>query len=745
LREQLPCEFDTKNPRLDHPRVVIGTPLERLEDLRLLRGNGQFVDDLHVAGMLHAVVVRSMFAHGTIRALEVRAARALPGVHAIYTARDVAAAYGGSVPHVPLRVGSFAEVEPFAQPVIAHGKVRYVGEPLAIVVAESVAHAEDAAEAVQADIEPLPAIVDRASALAGSALLFESAGRNTVATYTAAKGDAAGVRAAYRRSERFAMHRHSAVFMEPRGLLADWRGAESRMVVTGSAKVPFANRRMLTRCMDLPEECIEMRWSDFGGGFGVRGDFYPEDFLVPFASRKLGRPVKWVEDRRENLLAANHARDIECELEMACDGEGRVLCLRGHAWVNVGAYYRMSGAVQPRNVAQFIAGPYRVPHVHMQSTVLVSNKTPTGAYRGPGRFEADFFRERLFDMAARDLGIDPVEFRRRNLVAKDEMPYELATLTPVESREALDNGDYTLTLERCLQEIGWHDKAPRVGKRQADGRHFGMGIGCFVEGGGAGPKETARLVLHADGGVDVHVGSVNLGQGMETVFTQIAAEALGMPMERLRICHGSTSGLREGFGSFHSRSVVMGGSAVVLAAQALKGKMQADSRRPLEAEAEFHSHRHTYSYGAAAACVAVDPRTGQVELLDYVTVQDVGRIMNPLTCAGQAVGAVVQGLGGVFLERMAYDAQGQFLSGSFADYLLPSASDFPRIRAIVLENSPSPFNPLGAKGGGEGGIVPVAGVVANAVASALAPLGAAPRELPLAPPQVWSLIESHRR
>jgi aerobic carbon-monoxide dehydrogenase large subunit len=723
---------------------AIGQPVERLEDARLLRGRGQFVDDLHAEGMLHAVVVRSAVAHGNIRALHTGSAHALPGVHAVYTAADVAASYGNAVPVVPLRVGSFAEVEPFGQPVIAQHKVRYVGEPLAIVVADSVALAEDAADVVQADIESLPAIVDRESALQDRSLLFDATGSNRVVTYSAVKGNAASVEAAYRRCEKFRVHRHSAVFMEPRGLLADWRGAQSHMIVTGSAKVPFANRRMLMRCMDLPEECVEMRWSDFGGGFGVRGEFYPEDFLVPFAARKLGRPVKWVEDRRENLLAANHAREIDCELEIACTRDGQVLALKGHAYVNVGAYYRMSGAVQPRNVAQFICGPYRVPNVDMQATVLVSNKTPTGAYRGPGRFEADFFRERLFDMAARDLNIEPVEFRRRNLVSKEELPYPIATLTPVESREELDNGDYTVTLERCLAEIRWTDRSAQVGKRQADGRYYGLGIGCFVEGGGAGPKETARLVLHDDGTVDVHVGSVNLGQGMETVFTQIAADALGIPMDRIRLFHGSTNGLSEGFGSFHSRSVVMGGSAVLLAADALKKKMHADARRPLEADGVFHSHRHTYAYGAAAAHVAVDPKTGHVELLEYVTVQDVGRIMNPLTCAGQAVGAVAQGLGGVFLEHMAYDEDGQFLSGSLADYMMPSATDFPKIRAIVLENSPSPFNPLGAKGAGEGGIVPVAGVVANAVASALAPLGVVPRELPLSPPKLWSLIQSSR-
>jgi carbon-monoxide dehydrogenase large subunit len=753
------------------PRV--GTPVERLEDLRLLRGEGRYLDDFHVPGMLHAAIVRSVVPHGRLLGIDTSAARALPGVAAVFTAAEVAEASGGKVPIVPLRIGSLPQLEPYGQPVIAGDKVRYVGEPLAIVVAETPAIAEDAADLVVADIEALPPVVDRA----GASLLFDDTGTNVAITYTATKGDVSAVAATYRRKERFAVHRHSAAFLEPRGLLAQWNGAATRMDITGSAKVPYSNRRMLAHFMDLPEDCIEMHWSDFGGGFGVRGEVYPEDVLVPFASRRLRRPVKWVEDRRENLLAANHAREIECELEIACAADGAILSLSGHAHVNVGAYLRMSGWVQPRNVAQFIAGPYRVPNVLMQSSVIVSNKAPSGAYRGPGRFEADFFRERLMDMAARDLGIDPVAFRRRNLVTAAEQPYRVADLSPVDSKnEHFDGGEYSLALDRCLAEIGWAQKAPQQGL-QPDGRYHGLGIGCFVEGGGAGPKETARFIADGEGGIDLHVGSTNLGQGMETVFTQIAADALGLPMARIRLFHGGTGVLKEGFGSYHSRSVVMGGSAVLDAAQKLKAAITAaaakrfgcepgqvklgeglgashgsasatlaelarDAKDGLAADGTFATHHHTYAYGAAAAHVSVDPRTGHVQLLDYVTVEDLGRVINPLTCTGQAIGAVVQGLGGTFLEHLAYDAEGQFLAGSLADYLLPTATDFPRIRAVLLEHSPSPHNPLGAKGGGEGGIVPVGGVISNAVAAALAPLGVQLRELPITPVRVWELVNA---
>jgi carbon-monoxide dehydrogenase large subunit len=752
----------------------VGTPVERVEDLRLLRGRGQYVDDLHREGMLHAAILRSTVAHGRLVAIHAEAARKLPGVRAVYTAADVAQAFGGSIPTIPMGFAAMEGMEAFEQPVIAHDKVRHVGEALAIVIADSAALAEDALDALVADIEDLPPVMDPAGN-GDPVLLFERHGSNLATTYTALKGDAhaAMAGAAYRRKESFRIHRHTAVAMEPRGLLADWDGANTKLTLIGAAKAPFQTKRMLGRRMDLPDECIDVFEPSIGGSFGVRGEFYPEDYLVPFAARKLGRPVKWVEDRRENLLATSQAREIDCELEIGCARDGTILALIGHARVDVGAYLRMSVAVQPRNVAQFMAGPYRVANVHVQSSVLVSNKAPSAAYRGPGRFEADFFRERLFDLVAADLGLDRVEFRRRNLVASHEMPYPVATVTPAERKDDFDSGDYQVTLDRCLKEIRWQEKSALQGKL-VDGNYHGLGVGCFIEGGAAGPREHARLAVEPDGTVCAYVGSTNLGQGLETVCVQIAADALRVPMERIRIFHGSTTYLSDGFGSYHSRSVVMGGSAILAAAMKLKDEIRERAARRLgcepaqvdigedlsisaqgrsvdlrelvgdglSVEGVFANHHHTYAYGAAAAHVAVNARTGQVTVLDYVTVADLGRIINPLTAKGQAVGAVVQGLGGVLLEELVYDAHGHFLTASLADYLLPTATDFPNIRAFILENSPSPNNPLGAKGGGEGSIIPVGGVIANAVASALGPMGAGLRDLPLSSFNVWKLLHA---
>ncbi len=752
----------------------IGRPVERIEDQRLLRGRGEYADDLHPEGLLYAAILRSSVAHGRIRAIDVRAARAMSGVRGVYTAEDVAQVSNGKIPQIPLRLAAIPELEQFGQPVIAHGKVRYVGEPVAMVVADSPALAEDALDAIEVEIEPLAAVVEHDLSGPGDALLFESFGSNSPIGYLATKGDAASVKAPYVRRERFSVQRHSAVCLEPRGVIALWDEAGPKLTILGAAKIPFQNRKMLAQQMDLPEECVEMIEGDVGGGFGVRGTFHPEDFLVPFAARKLRRPVKWIEDRRENLLNSNHARETDMELEIACELDGTILALRGHAWVDAGAYLRTSTAQPTRNVAQFLSGPYRVPNIHIEATLLLSNKCPIGTYRGPGRFEADFFRERLLDMAAGDLGIDRVEFRRRNLPSEAEMPYPLATVSPPQKAEKLDSGDYRITLDRCLAEIGWAEKSGLQGK-MIDGRFHGLGIGCFIEGGAAGPRENARMTIDPDGFVSVFVGSANVGQGVETVSLQIAADALGMPMDRLRIFHGSTTYLKEGFGSYHSRSVVMGGSAILDAANNLKNVVRSAAAKRLgcavteveigEGLAAVHGAKtvhlselaseglsaegtfanlafiHTYAYGAAAAHVAVDPRTARVELLEFVVVEDIGRIINPLTAHGQVIGAVVQGLGGAFLEHLQYDAEGQFLTGTLADYLLPTATDFPNIRAILLENSPAPDNPLGAKGGGEGGIVPVGGVIANAIANALGSLGVEPRDLPLSPPKLWALIQ----
>jgi len=758
--------------------TLVGAPVQRVEDRRFLRGEGTYVADLTREGLCHVVVVRSSVAHGTLHAIGTEAARALPGVLAVVTAADIIAARG-EVPKIPLRQQVLDEGLPYLQPVIAEGVVRYVGEPVAVVVADDAAVAEDAAALIEMDIAPLPAVAGIERAAAGDVLLFPQSSGNRPMVFTAEKGDAADAfaRADYTRRERFSVQRHSAIPMETRGLFAEWDDAAGHLTLHGAAKVPFFNRSLLAKMLGLGRDAVDLIEVDVGGGFGARGEFYPEDFLIPFCARLLGRPVRWVEDRREHFTAMNHAREMFAEVEIACTRDGMVIGLRGTVDVDIGAYVRTNGFTGPRNVAQFMSGPYHIPNIALDAAVYVTNKTPAGTYRGPGRFEASFFGERLFDMAAHDLGIDPAEFRRRNLVSEAQMPYKLAKMRHIDpsANTECDGGAYEIVLDRCLDAFGWFERVKRQGAF-IDGRYHGYGLGMFIEGGAAGPREGCRISLEQDGRVTVAVGSSALGQGLETVLSQIASDALEVPLERIRLLHGSTTLVQEGFGSFHSRSTVMGGNAVAQAAEALKVEIRkvaaarfgcSDSdvvvgegmaRRGddvltfadlgalgVSVETSFSNSKHTYSYGAHAVHVAVDPKTGHVAILDYLTVEDVGRIINPATLHGQVLGSVVQGLGSVFLEEIQYDADGQIMTGSFADYLMPTAEDFPAIRSISLELRPCPNNPLGAKGAGEGGLIAVGGAVGNAIAAALRSMKVEPCHLPFSPPRLWRLIQDSRQ
>jgi carbon-monoxide dehydrogenase large subunit len=411
----------------------IGAPVERVEDLRFLRGCGEYVADLVREGMLHAAILRSPVAHGRIQTLDTKPALAIRGIHAVITAADI----GGGVPRIPLRLQTSPATEPFRQPVIASDRVRYVGEPIAVVLADNAAVAEDGVGEISLNIEELTVVADRHVSGRDEALLFEEAGTNLAMKFTAIRGDAdAAFRdAEYTRRERFSMQRHTALPMEPRGLLAEWNATTGHLTVMGAAKVPFFNRRTLAQMMGLPESAVDLIENDVGGGFGARGEFYPEDFLIPFAARQVGRPVMWIEDPREHLIAMNHARQMDCEVEIACQRDGTILGLRGDVFVDLGAYIRTNGLTAPRNVAQFFSGPYRISNIRLGSSALVTNKTPTGTYRAPGRYEGSFFCERLIELAATELGIDTVEMRRRNLVLDAEMPYPLgvsirATSTP---------------------------------------------------------------------------------------------------------------------------------------------------------------------------------------------------------------------------------------------------------------------------------------------------------------------------
>ena len=755
--------------------TYIGAPIERVEDLRFLRGRGQYIADVTLPGLWHMVVLRSNVGHGSIRKIDVSGALSMAGVHAVLTGRDV----GEPVPRIPFR-RPIPSILPYGQPVIATEIVRYVGEPIAVVLADTQEIAEDALALIDVDIEPLPAVVDVRQAMSNAVNLHaHTKDGNLTATFTGEKGDvdAALKASALVLKHSFKTQRQTALPMETRGLIAHWDEATGKLVMSGAAKLPFFNKRAMAKVMGLAEAQVEYLEYDVGGGFGARGEFYPEDALTAIASRKFNRPVKWIEDRREHLMAIGHSRETDCDVEIGFSTDGRLLAVRAEIFVNIGAYMRPNGTTPVRNAAQFITGSYKVDNFSVLSHAVTTNKTPAGTYRGPGRYESCFFFERMLDKAAAKLGVDRLDIRRKNLITHAEMPWPMVNIGPAEGWDAtfLDSGDYVQCFDTVVKEAGWAEKAKNCGKL-IDGRWRGLGIATFVEGGASGPREHARMELRPDGKVLLAVGSSSIGQGVETVFSQIAADALEIGIEAIEVVHGSTTLLKEGFGSYGSRATVMGGCAVIDAANNLLDAFRGAAAKRLGVEAAsltisegvarapdgrsvkladcrddglavdgvFHNSKPTFTYGTAVAEVAVDAGTGHVQVLDYTVMDDVGRIINPETLHGQVVGAAVQGLGAVFGENLVYDGDGQLLVGTLADYEIPLASDFPSVHGHSTELHPSPNNPLGAKGAGEGGIIPVAGAVVNAVADALASMGVEPDELPITPPRLWEMIEKAR-
>jgi aerobic carbon-monoxide dehydrogenase large subunit len=764
---------------------LIGQSLPRREDERLLTGSGCFIDDFRCAGMQHAVIVRSGVAAGRLRAVGTAAARAAPGVSAVLTADD----FARYAQPIPLRGGALPALQAFLQPVIADNCVRYVGEPIAVVVAASRALAEDAADRIEIDIEPATVVASLQAARTGAARVHEGTGSNIAARWRVQRGDVEGAFAAapYVRSERFYCHRHSSVPLETRGLVARWDAVDKRMTVWGAAKAAHFSRDVLARMLGLAPGAVDLIELDVGGSFGSRGEFYPEDLLIPATALICGQPVKWIEDRRENLLAMNHAREMECELAIAADRDGRILGLRGRLWADMGAYVRTTGVIAPAKAGSFLPGPYAIADYACDVEALLTHRTPTGTYRGPGRYEANFFRERLIDLMARDLGLDPAEVRRRNLIGPAQMPYPIGALVPYEGSAHYDSGDYPAALERALQAIDYAGLAAVRGQL-IDGRLHGVGIGCFVDSTGAGPAEYARIAPRPDGGLDLHSGCSTSGQGQRTTFAQIAADRLGWPIERLHVHMGSTTGTARGHGTYHGRGIVMGGNAVDrtaavlieqlldlaaqrsglslerlvwaagrvierdgrgtvleldhVIAQAIAG--DAAARRAVNAEGMFDNRLCTFEYGTQVAHVAIDPETGVLEVVRLLTVEDCGNPVNPMIVHGQVIGASVQGLSGTLLEEFRYDSEGQMLSGTFADYLLATATDFPCVEAISVNLAPSPLNPLGLKGVGEGGTEGVGAAIANAAADALRDCTPLLNELPLTPERLARVLRESR-
>jgi carbon-monoxide dehydrogenase large subunit len=758
---------------------IIGASIKRLEDPRLLVGGGRYVDDLARPGMAHAVIVRSPHAHARVRRVDGRRALAQPGVLACLTGADL-----GGVPAIPIRQGGKPAHVPYLQPPLAGDRVRYVGEPVAVVVATDRASAVDARELVEIEYDVLPALVDADDAeRSGGPLLFPEG--NVADSWTTALGD---VDAALREAacvvrERLSVGRQTAAPMETRGLLAEWDADAGRMTVWGTTKMPYFNRRTLGTMLGLEEAQIDFVETDVGGGFGARGEFYPEDFLVPYLARRLGRPVKWVEDRREHFLAINHSREQQWSVVAGADGQGRLLALDATLVNVLGGYLRTHGVWVAALTASYFPGPYRWPNYRCQVSCVMTNKTPTGTVRAPGFYEGSFVRERILDLLAARLGLDPAEIRRRNLAGPDDAPYTVNTVAiAVSGRDADFAGeDFGAMFEHALQAGQYEARLAACRERNAAGGdvRFGVGLAAVVETSGTGPFESARVTLTSEGMIVLAAGATSLGQGLPTTLAQVCAEVLQVPPADITVHLGDTRFMPHGFGSNASRSAVMAGSAVYQASTRLREQIVAlaaahfeaspadvtledgaaivrgvPDRRcslrevaalagaPLEAEWRHETPRAIGSLGVHMAVVGVDVTTGEVRPETHFVLCDVGRAINPTIVEGQLVGAVIQGVGHATMEELVYDPSGQLLTGTFMDYALPTAGRVPSVEVLIHE-APAPSNPLGVKGAGEAGTSGVGAAIANAVAAAVGP--AAARHLPVTAQRVKAALEADRR
>lgn len=766
----------------------VGQSVPRHEDPRLLQGRGLFTADVQLAGMLHACVLRSPHAHAGIVRIDTRAARAATGVVEVLTFADAPEL----ARPIPMRMSDRGIMHRFLQHPLARDAVRYVGDPVAVVLADDRYRAEDACELVEVEYEPRPVLVDaRGAAQAGATLLFPEVGTNVVARFDMGFGD---VEAAVREAdvvvrERFDVQRHTAVPMETRGLVADWDSGRGMLTLWGPTKVPHFTRTVIAEHLGLPEHRVHVRQIDVGGAFGVRGELYPEDFLVAVLAMRARRPVKWVEDRREHLMATNHSREQEHEVVLALRRDGTILGLSDRFWNNMGGYVRTHGATAPNNTAGYLTGPYRVPSYRVECECVVTNKTPAGTYRGPGRFEANFVRERLVDVAARATGVDPAEIRRRHFIAADAMPYEVGTVT-LGRKVVYDSGDFARLFERGLARFDYRGARADQVRARAAGRLLGIGIAYVVEKSGLGPWESARVTIDPSGTVQVASGVPSVGQGVETIFAQVCADVLGVAYDDVTVRYGDTDLLPDGFGAFASRGTVMGANAVRQAAEKVREKVLLVAGRLLEADPRdldlrdgavsvkgtdrvlplrevaraatvtralaagfepglealefYQQEKMTYGHGAHLVLVEVDADTGMVTILRYLIEYDVGRAINPMLVAGQIVGGTAQGVGAALLEDLAYDADGQLLTASLMDYLLPTSAEMPSVEVSLSEDDRSPVNPLGVKGAGEDGTVGAGAAVANAVEDALAHLGVTVSTMPLGPSRVLGLIREAR-
>jgi aerobic carbon-monoxide dehydrogenase large subunit len=767
-------------------KFAIGQPVSRKEDPVLLRGEGRYTDDLNRAGQLYGVMVRSRVAHGVIRGIDVDAARAIPGVRAVILGADLDAA---GIRNMPAAAGKNRDGSPTARPVqrpLSSDRVRYVGEPIAMVVAETAKLAKDGAEAIFADIDPLPAVTTAAEAAAdGAPLLHDEAPGNVCMDFH--YGDSAKVAEAFAAAAhvtRLSLRNNRIVVcpMEPRSAIGEYEAETDRLVLRLGCQGVFGQRALMSGVMGVPVEKLHILTGNVGGSFGMKASAYPEYICLLHAARTLGQPVKWTDERSDSFMSDSHGRDHEMVAELALDAEGTFLALRVSGVGNLGAWLSNATTIPPTlNTVKNIIGVYTTPLIEVSTKCLFSNTTPVGAYRGAGRPEGNYYMERLVETAAREMGIDRIEMRRRNHIRPEQMPYRAP------SGMVYDSGEFPAVMEAALVAAKWDGYADRQAESRSHGRIRGRGIGHYLEVTADAGNEMGGIRFEADGTVTIITGTLDYGQGHASPFAQVLSDRLGVPFEKIKLLQGDSDQLVAGGGTGGSRSMMQSGGAIVEASGLVVERGKQAASYMLEAavaDIEFFSGRFTiagtdrgvgimelaawlrtepnlpeglpdsldvshifkgvpsaFPNGCHIAEIELDPDTGVVEVVGYATVNDFGVLVNPMLVAGQAHGGIAQGIGQALMESVVYDEDGQLLTGSYMDYALPRANDFP---GMGFESHPVPArtNPLGAKGCGEAGCAGSLPAVMNAVVDALSEFGIHHIDMPATPYRIWQAIRS---
>lgn len=768
-------------------KFAVGQPVRRTEDPRLLRGRGRYTDDINLPGQAYAVMVRSTVAHGRIRAIDTRAARAMPGVCTVLTGHDLKA-YGGLKCTLPLKSRDGTPIRYVPRPALAVDKVRFVGDPVACVVADTPARAKDAAEAVSLDIEPLPAVTSaREAAQPGAPLLYDEVPYNIALDYHF--GDSAKVADAFAKAAHVVRlpvvnQRLVVASIEPRAAIGEFDPREERWTLHSCSQGVFGLKNMLRDILNAPADKVRVLTGNVGGSFGMKAAVYPEYVCILHAAKLLGRPVKWTDERSGSFVSDHHGRDHDMMIEVAFDARGLIQAIRLSGYGNLGGYCAQFGPLLPTlNSVKNVVGMYRTPLLEVATKCVYTNTTLVSAYRGAGRPEGAYTMERVMDYAAAELGIDRFQLRRRNFIRAEEMPFKTA------SEMVYDCGDFPGLFEEALARADVAGFRQRKRESRKRGKLRGLGVGCYVETTAAGTTEMGGIRFEDDGTVTIITGTLDYGQGHATPFAQLLAERLGVPFDRIRLLQGDSDLLVTGGGTGGSRSAMLSGTAIVQAAEKVIEQGRRIAAHVLEASAEdieFADGRFviagtdrgigimelaqrarttrmpegvpssldvthvtdpvpgTFPNGVHVAEVEVDPETGAAQVVKYTAVNDFGTVLNPLLVEGQIQGGVVQGLGQALLEGAVYDAEGQFLTGSFMDYAMPRAHDAPNI-AVFDRGVPTRTNPVGAKGCGEAGCSGGLPTVMNALIDALSDYGIRHIEMPATPARIWQALHGAKQ